>query len=311
MRSVGLLLITTLCINAYDYALSPKKVGENIYCFFGKPEVISKQNGGNIVNSCYVMTPKGYVVIDSGPTYQYASQTYQAMQKIAPLEVKYTIVTHEHDDHWLGNSYFKSKNATIIGPKTYEQNIASHTSKMKTEDTRMAKYLSKETLKKTSIVPLDIVVDQTPYSFALGGETFTIKRLVSKAHTSGDLVVLLSKNRAIFVGDIVFNDRITSMRDGSIIGNLDAIDLIDQSNVDFVITGHGTIVTKDATKRQKAYLTQMKDKVLQAIDEGVGIEKINTLLKLEEFANDKLYKELHKLNVLSAYSELEMYEEEE
>jgi len=310
MKSVGLLLLTTLWLNAYEYALKPQKVTENIYCFFGKPETITNQNGGNIVNSCYVKTNDGYVVVDSGPSFQYAKQAYRAMQEVASMPVKYVIVTHEHDDHWLGNSFLKSKGATIIGPKDYEKKIASKASQMKIDDTRMAKYLSKDILAQTTVIPLDIVVDQT-YGFTFGGESFELKRLVPKAHTSDDLVVYLPKSKAIFVGDLVFNDRLTSIRDGSIIGNLKAIDLIDAYKADFVITGHGLLTTQAATVREKAYLGQIKDQVLDAIDEGIGIEKINEKVVMKEFSKDALYGELHKRNVLSAYSELEMYEEDE
>jgi glyoxylase-like metal-dependent hydrolase (beta-lactamase superfamily II) len=112
-------------LNAFDYGLHPKKVAENVYCFFGTLENITPKNGGNIVNTCFVQTKEGFVVIDSGPTYDYASQAYEQMQKIAKLPVKYVIVTHDHDEHWQGNSFCKSKGALLIGSKIYEQNVVA------------------------------------------------------------------------------------------------------------------------------------------------------------------------------------------
>ena len=45
-------------------------------------------------------------------------QSYKEMSKIANLPVTTVIVGHEHDDHWLGNSFYKEKfNATLIGIK--------------------------------------------------------------------------------------------------------------------------------------------------------------------------------------------------
>jgi hypothetical protein len=55
----------------------------------------------------------------------------------------------------------------------------------------------------------------------------------------------------------------------------------------------------------------MKEKVLEAIDEGVGMEKITEVVPMEKYQNEAMYKALHKRNVLDAYSELEMYEGED
>ena len=87
-----MLLLTTAIqakeTSTFDYHLNAKKISDNVYCFFGALESISNENGGNMVNSCYVQTKKSFVVIDSGPTFAYAKQAYAQMQKIAKLPVK-------------------------------------------------------------------------------------------------------------------------------------------------------------------------------------------------------------------------------
>ncbi|MDM5272730.1 MBL fold metallo-hydrolase [Sulfurovum sp. zt1-1] len=311
MRGLGLLFLTLVSLEAFDYQLSPVKVTEDIYCFWGKPEMITKENGGNMVNSCFVKTEDSYVVIDSGPTYSYAKQAYEAMQKVASLPVNYVITTHAHDDHWLGNSFYKQQGALLIGPREYEQSIAGKTYSIKPEETRISQIVSKDAYEGTQIVALDKVVDQNLSRFKVGDIDFVLKQLVPKAHTISDLIVYLPQKKAIFTGDLVFNDRLTSMRDGSIIGNLKAIEIIDEFDADTIITGHGTRTDKHATEYQKAYQSQMKEKILEAIDEGVGLENITKVVPMEKYKNDAMYEELHKRNVLDAYSELEMYEGEE
>jgi cyclase len=145
--------IIAVSLNAFDYGLHPKKVAEGVYCFFGVLQNVTSENGGNIVNTCFVQTKEGFVVIDSGPTYDYAFQAYAQMQKIAKLPVKYVIVTHDHDDHWQGNSFYKSKGALLIGPKTYEQNVVAGM------PTRMHRILGDAVYGKTKIVTLDNVVE--------------------------------------------------------------------------------------------------------------------------------------------------------
>ena len=290
--------------SSFDYHLKAKKVSENVYCFFGALESISKENAGNMVNSCYVKTKKGFVVIDSGATFSYAKQAYAEMKKIADLPVKYVINTHEHDDHWLGNSFYKSKGAILISSKTCEENIVVD---MKT---RMEKVLGKVLFGQTKIVKIDKSVDDN-LSLNLGEEKFEITQPVSVAHTKGDLIVYLPSKKVLFVGDLLFNGRLTSLRDGSILGSLEALDRIDAYHAKHVIGGHGYQTDENATAEFRRYLSEIKKQVLDAQDNDIGMEKITQTVKMPHFKNFKLYKELHNRNVLDAYKELEMMEDEE
>jgi len=304
MKHVVLILLMSLCLQAFEYNLVPKKLSENVYCFFGKPENISKENGGNMVNTCFVQTKEGFVLIDSGPTYNYASQAFVQMQKIAPLPVKYVINTHDHDDHWLGNSFYKSKGALLIGPETYEQNVLPGMS------TRMEQSVGKEIYAGTKVVKLDKVVDEM-LDITLGDTVFKIKQLVQQAHTKGDLVIYLPREKVLFAGDLVFNDRISSLRDGSLIGSLNALELIDSLHPEVIVGGHGYRTDSNATQVFKAYLTTMKKQILEAMDNDVSIDEISKKVNMPEFEKMKLYDVLHRRNVFDAYRELELYDEDE
>ncbi len=304
MKTIVSLLLLTFSLHAFEYNLVPKELSKDVYCFFGKPENISKENGGNMVNTCFVQTKEGFVVIDSGPTYGYASQAYAQMQKIAALPVKYVINTHDHDDHWLGNSFYKDKGALLIGPETYEQNIVPGMS------TRMEKSVDKETFAGTKVVKLDKVVYEK-YSFTLGSTIFTIQQLVKQAHTKGDLVVYLPQKKVLFAGDLVFNDRVSSLRDGSVIGSLKALELIDRLHPKVIVGGHGYRTDSNATQVFKAYLTTMKKQILEALDNDVSIDEISKKVNMTEYEKMKLYDVLHRRNVFDAYRELELYDEDE
>jgi len=304
MKSILFFALLNISLQAHNYGLVPKKVAEDVYCFFGLTEEITKENAGNIVNTCFVYTKEGFVVIDSGPTFAYASQAYTQMQKIAKLPVKYVINTHDHDDHWLGNSFYKSKNALLIGPRTYEQNIVSGM------QTRMHRILGDTLYNKTSIVKLDTIVDDN-LTLKVGDRYFEIRKLVKQAHTKGDLIVYIPEVEVVFTGDLVFNDRITSLRDGSVIGSIEALKQIDALHPKVIIGGHGYNTGANATEMFKKYLTEMKKEVLEALDDDVSIEEITKKVRMPEFKDMDLYDVLHKRNVFEAYRELEMFEEDE
>jgi len=304
MKHLTLLLLAYSSLFSFDYHLEPKKVTENIYCFFGALENISKDNGGNMVNSCYVKTNKGYVVVDSGPTFAYAQQAYDAMQKVTKLPVKYVINTHDHDDHWLGNSFYKNRGALLIGSEHQQESV---TVKMQT---RIERILGKKLFGQTKIVKLDTVVEEN-LTLTLGGEKFEISQPISMAHTKGDLLVYLPHEKALFVGDLVFNGRLTSLRDGSIVGSLEALDVIDNYRAKTVITGHGYQTDENTTHQFRNYLTQIKEQILEAQDKDVGMEQITKKVTMPEFKKLKLYEVLHKRTVVDAYRELEMMEEDD
>ncbi|HEY9190742.1 MAG TPA: MBL fold metallo-hydrolase [Sulfurovum sp.] len=304
MKSMIVLCLSFLTLQAYEYHLKPVELAKDVYCFFGAPENISKENGGNMVNTCFVKTKEGFVVIDSGPTFGYAQQAYAQMQEIAKLPVKFVITTHDHDDHWLGNNFYKSKGALLMGPKTYEQNVIPGMS------TRMEESVGKETYAGTEVVKLDSVVEQK-YDFTLGDTVFEIKQLVDQAHTKGDLVVYLPQKKVLFAGDLVFNDRLSSLRDGSIIGSLKALDLIDSFQADVIVGGHGYATDANATQPFKRYLVEMKKQILEALEEDVGIDEITKRVVMPEYKDMNLYDVLHRRNVFDAYTELEMYDEDE
>jgi cyclase len=304
MKSIIALCLFLWTAQAYEYHLTPEKVSEDVHCFFGALENITKENGGNMVNTCFVQTKKGYVVIDSGPTYAYAEQAYAQMQKIQNLPVKYVIDTHDHDDHWLGNSFYKSKGALLIGPRTYEQNVVVGM------ETRMQRALGSEIYGKTKIVNLDTVVDHN-LTLNVDGKIFKIQQLVAKAHTQGDLVVYLPDENVLFAGDLVFNGRVTSLRDGSIIGSLKALAKIDAMHPKVIIGGHGYKTDANATKELNAYLLEMKAEVLDALDNDVSMDEITQKVTMPKYENLKLYDVLHSRNVFESYRELEMYDEDE
>jgi glyoxylase-like metal-dependent hydrolase (beta-lactamase superfamily II) len=284
--------------------LNLKRLQKIFTVFLVKPKNISKQNAGDIVNSCFIQTKEGLVVIERGNNYVYEYKEYTKMQKIDKIKVKYIIVKHDHDDHWQGNSFYKDKGALLIGPRTYEQNVIVGM------ETRMQRILGKALYGQTKIVSLDTIVDDN-LTLTVGEDTFEIKQLTSIAHTKGDLVIYLKKQNVLFAGDLVFNDRLTSLRDGSILGSLDALKKIDAYHAKIIVGGHGRRTDANTTQSLKAYLSQMKKEILDAQDNDVGMEEINKKVTMPNFRHMKLYNVLHKRNVLDAYKELEMMEEDD
>ncbi|MDH4944464.1 MBL fold metallo-hydrolase [Sulfurimonas sp. C5] len=282
---------------AFEYKLQAKKVSSNIYCFFGEPQAINSKNNGNMVNSCFVEIGNHYLVIDSGPTYNYAKEAHSLIKKIKNLPVAYVINTHVHDDHWLGNSYYKKLGIDIIGSKKFQE-------EGKLETTRMQRMVLPEAYENTTQEFPNIFVDQEK-KLKIDNQEIFIYSVNQKAHTKSDLLIYIPKLKAIFVGDVVFNDRVPSLRDGDINRWIETLQSIQEGNYKYIIGGHGSLINKHSIDFTYNYLVELKQKVLEAIEDGIDIEDATTSILMPEYKNVHMYDVLHKQNVETAYRTLE------
>lgn len=295
---LGTLLLAVTSLSAYDYALKPVRITSDVHCFFGKPEIMDKTNNGNIVNSCYIDAGEGYVVVDTGPSYMYARSAYNAMQKVKPLPVKLVINTHIHDDHWLGNNFFTDQGVRVLGSDDFKVNADM------SEPTRMQTYISPEAYAKTKpTMPTEMISADT--TLKVGNQTVELKIAKHKAHTAKDMVVFLPKSKVLIAADLVFNDRLPSVRGGDINGWLAALDDLDKLGAVHVVGGHGERTDKDAARMTREYFTQMRTEIRSAIEAGLGIEETIEKVTMDGYKKYKLYEGTHRHNVEASYRVLE------
>ncbi len=301
MKSLLLIALAFHSLFSFEYNLVPKKINNQIYCFFGKPQIMNTHNNGDITNSCFVDLGKSYLVIDSGPSYKYARDAHKAMKSIKNQKVSYVINTHIHDDHWLGNGYYKENGATIIGAKIFANTP-------KATQIRMQQYISKEAFDKTKeVFPTKFI--EGVQTLALDGVEVELISFDKTIHTDNDMIVFIPSQSAVFAGDLVFNERILSLRGGDINNWIDAIVEIEAKNSKYIIGGHGNLYMRDSTKMTKRYLEAIKEFVLESIDDGKDITDTLANSHMSEFEDLKLYKEMHTINVESAYRALEWGDE--
>jgi len=296
------LIIGSSTLFGFDYKLEPIKVSDSVWCFLGKLEPPTKANGGFMSNSCYVRNKQSYLVIDTGPTYQFAKQSYEAMSKIAKLPVKVVINTHKHDDHWQGNNYFKEQfGSKLIGTLLQQNSFKAG------DTTRVKRVVSPETYAGTKIVPLDQTITKD-INFTVDGTVVEITALGYKAHTPSDLFVYLPQNKALFAGDLVMNGRISSNRDGSVLGQVKAHNLIATKDYTNLIAGHGFDTSSKAMDESKLYFSLIKQRVSKAIEDEIEADDITKKVTLPEFKDKAMYDELNRRNIFDSYAELEFAE---
>ena len=312
----------------WDYNLKPVQVSDRVWCFFGQLDMPTKDNAGDMSNSCYIKGDSQWIAWDSGPSYIFAKQAYAAMSKIADMPVKTVIVSHEHDDHWLGNNYYKEVHgAKIIGPHSINANYYGPRLNVKDEktgevhdypgmQTRMIKALYQNAIRDTVLVKVDESFEDTT-EFEISGVKMEYVK-VGYAHSEEDWFLYLPDDKTVLVADVVMNGRVTSNRDGQVWalndegepeGQIPALEAINAKDWNNIVPGHGFIVDETGADEAVQYFAFIKDRVLQSIDDEVEQGDITKVVTLDEYREKDLFYLLSPGNVYRAFEELEMYEE--
>ncbi len=317
----------------WDYNLKPVQVSERVWCFFGEMDMPTKENAGQMSNICYIKGDDAWIAWDSGPSYKYTEQAYAKMKEIADMPVSTLLISHEHDDHWLGNNYFKDTfNTHIIGPHSINYNYYGPRLNVKDEghpnatgevsdfpgmQTRMIKALYQNAIRKTVLLP----VDESPKAKSTWYEFSGVRMEYVNAgysHSEEDFFLYLPDDKVILVGDLVMNGRITSNRDGQVLmmndegepeGQIPALEAINARDWNNIVPGHGFIVDSTGADEAVQYFDFIKERVLEAIDNDVEQGDITKVVTLDEYRDKDLFYLLSPGNVYRAYEELEMYEE--
>ena len=270
---------------------------KNIDCFFGLNDKAKESNGGRVINTCYIKSDKGYVVIDSGPTYAYAQQAYTAMQNKEKLPIKYVINTSSEELNILGNEFYKEQGATLIGPKSYEKLIKEQ------KPLSMLERLSNTIFTNTRLVPLDVYQDEDT-TITIGKTKIEIKKLEKKE--SRNLVVYLPNEETIFVGNYVSNKRLPSLKEheslNEWLANLQTIEKLPWKHI---ISSHGVKRDREALSSTQNYLNKIKKTVLASLKTSpqTPLKKVEnkTFGTYEHIA---FFKDFHSENIQKAYDEL-------
>jgi len=291
MRYILSLYLFTISLFGFNYHLKPYSISEGVECFFGLASTVNKINGGNIINTCFVETDDGFVVIDSGPTYSYAQQAYTIMQKMSKMPVKYVINTSTDEVHILGNGFYKERGAILIGPKDYN----------KRKKISLKKKITSDAFINTRLTSLDKIITKD-YTINIGNEDIKIQKIIKDSNRF--LTVYIPNKKIFFAGDMIYNNRILSLKNHrSVLKWIKAIRVIEATPWKRIVSSYGIKTKLSALKNTKSYLTLLRDEVINSIKEGMNKRECIKNIKMKSFQDDRLYNLLHKKNIANAYDE--------
>jgi len=107
---------------------------------------------------------------------------------------------------------------------------------------------------------------------------------VGPAHTAGDVLVYVPKDRTVFTGDILFIEGTPIMWAGPVANWIKACDRILDMDVDAIVPGHGPLATKAQVRAVRDYLGYVDREARKRFDAGMGAAEAARDIALDDYA---------------------------
>jgi quinoprotein relay system zinc metallohydrolase 1 len=196
--------VVALCASAaaqtFDYKLAARALADNVYVVEGANDDFSLANGCNIINTGFIVTGAGVVVVNTGPSKRYGEQLRALIARTTREPVVQVLHLNLHPDYFFGNQAFAdipnvkiaATAATRAGmqreAKAYEDNLY-----------RLCGDWMKDTQAALPTHTLD------PGLVRVGTRELELRELTG--HTASDLVLLDKTSGVVFAGGLVFHQR--------------------------------------------------------------------------------------------------------
>ena len=278
MRRFISIVVACLSCHAWaadaDYHLTPLAVADGVYAFVGEQADFNPSNGGNIVNTGFIVGTEGVIVIDTGPSRQYGEQMRAAIARITPKPIALVINTHHHPDHFLGNQAFAPDTLAAL-PATIKS-IHSEGGSLNENMYRLAGDWMAGTEPVAPARPL------AAGPLEMGGHRLELIAL--DGHTEADLVILDRSTGVLFAGDLVFNGRTPTTPHADLQHWQAALDQLEKTPFTTLVPGHGPVARDAGPIRQtKAWLAWLDRHLRQAADDGLDMTEVLALPLPAEF----------------------------
>lgn len=262
-------------------------IAENVYSIIspsiGLP---TPENKGWNSNVHFVVTKTGVLLFDTGSSEAIGNNIKKAIKTVTDLPVRWVINSHSHADHWLGNAAFTDTVVEIIAS---EKTVLTM-KKYGRDDVEFYEKVTQGTIGSTQLKYPNFLLGQRQKRNFGGVDVEFI--FSNDAHSPGDILMWLPKQKIIFGGDVLSSDWMPMLTDHGNVPNLiDTLHKIAKLNPYIVLTGHGKATTAEAITRDAELLSSVWEQVLT--DHTSGINPNEILLRVKADLAPK-YKSLYQ-----------------
>lgn len=234
-------------------------------------------------NPSMVLTGDGVVVVDTPQLPTKAVAMREEAEGHGPI--RYVINTEHHVDHIFGNYYFRGA-GDIVHHQGVADNFMEVTPSLDSFDYAYEAVPTDDPDGKAIFPDRDTyfadpgratITFSGDLTLTVGDHTFEL--LHTPGHTPGQIAVHVPQERVVFTGDTIFSDCQTWLMGSNVTEWLTALDRIAKLDVDWVVPGHGEVVTPQYLARQRTNLLDWVTAVTDAVAKGwtreETVERVN------------------------------------
>jgi len=293
----------------FDYGLQARALAPGVWVVEGANDDFTPRNGCNIINTGFVATGGGVLVINTGPSRRYGEQLRALIARTTREPVVQVLQLNLHPDYFLGNQGFVDvpRVATAATRAGVEREAAAY-------ETNLYR-LCGDWMKGTRTVAPDRTLERVgpvaageglPVAgrFEIGARTFEWHVLAG--HTESDLVLFDRTSGVAFVGGLVFHRRVPTTPHAHIGRWLASLAVLERLNLRTVVPSHGP-VHDGATGllETRRFLQWMDSAFTRHAEQGLEMNEVLRAPVPEEFRGWAAFATEYVRNVAHLYPHYE------
>lgn len=223
-------------------------------------------------NAGFIVTREGVVVVDALASPRQGEALLRTIRAVTTQPVRWLVLTHHHPDHHFGAIVFRRAGAKVIAHPDTRVLASEGGPDALVADWR--RVVGADAMRGFEFADVPDRPVTTTDTLRLGGRMIVITHPAA-GHSAGDLLVWLPKERVLFAGDVLIEDGVTMIVDGSARALLRSLATIDSLGARVAVPGHGAIPARpvDLVARTRAYITGLEAEMRAAVERGVPMRR--------------------------------------
>ncbi len=279
-----------------DYALKARALADGVYVVEGAVDDFSVANGCNIINTGFITTGAGVLVINTGVSRRHGEQLRALISRTTREPIVQVIQLNLHPDYFLGNQAFAdvpiaATAATRAGmqreAKAYEDNLYR---------------LCGDWMKGTEARLPTHTLGAGP--LRIGPREFELREY--RGHTDSDLVLIDKASGVVFAGGLVFAERVPTTPHAVAAEWLRSLDALGALKLGTVVPSHGPVHEGTRGLQQtRAYLQWLDGSFTRWAAQGWEMNEVLRAVPPEPFARWAAWPAEYTRNVAHLYPRYE------
>ncbi|MBB4841752.1 quinoprotein relay system zinc metallohydrolase 1 [Paucibacter oligotrophus] len=281
-----------------DYRLQARALAPDVYVVEGANADFQLANGCNIINTGFIVTEAGVLVINTGPSRRYGEQLRALIARTTTRPLLQVLLLNQHPDYFLGNQAFADvpRLASAATRSAMAANAASYESNLYR--------LCGDWMKGTETLLPDGPV--RPGVQQLGAHEIELLEL--DGHTESDLVLIDRSAGVVFAGGLVFSQRVPTTPHASLAPWQAGLKTLAALPYPWWVPSHGGVdAARDgaAIAMTQRYLSWLDQRFRSAAEQGLDMMELLRQPVPEEFRRWAAFETEYLRNVAHLYPRYE------